>query len=100
MGRHRRSRGLFELPAIAERVAGWLGESDHREVTLSAACLHHASQSSRSAGGAASFNVGFAVRYADNGDVEYLHPGAGADNGDVEYLHPGAGGEWELTGTM
>jgi dipeptidyl aminopeptidase/acylaminoacyl peptidase len=28
------------------------------------------------------FNVRFAVRYADNGDVEYLHPGAG--------------GEWEL----
>jgi dipeptidyl aminopeptidase/acylaminoacyl peptidase len=28
------------------------------------------------------FNVRFAVRYADNGDVEYLHPGVG--------------GEWEL----
>src|SRR5580704_14656733 len=35
MVRHPGSRGLFELPAIAERDAGWLGESDDREVTLS-----------------------------------------------------------------
>jgi hypothetical protein len=34
MGRHPGSRGLFELPAIAERDAGRLGESDAREVTL------------------------------------------------------------------
>ena len=32
-------RGLFELPAIAERAAGWLGESDDREVMLSTLCF-------------------------------------------------------------
>jgi len=33
MGRHPGPRGLFELPAIAERDAGRLGEPDDREVT-------------------------------------------------------------------
>ena len=32
MGRHPRSRGLFELPAVAERPESWLGESDHHEM--------------------------------------------------------------------
>src|SRR5262249_45093896 len=51
MGRHPGSRGLFELPAIAGRDAGWLGESDDREVTLSALCLHRARTHSRGARG-------------------------------------------------
>ena len=39
VGRHPRPRGLFELPAIAERAAGWQGESDDREVMLSTLCF-------------------------------------------------------------
>src|SRR5580704_15516705 len=56
---HPRSRGLFELPAITERDAVWLGESNDREVTLSALCLHHAMTDSRGASGALTLNLRF-----------------------------------------
>jgi hypothetical protein len=39
IGRHPRSRRLFELPAIAQRAGGRLGEPDHREVTPSSLCF-------------------------------------------------------------